>query len=169
MEKFKKMLPFILVIIILILFSQCHNYYKAVPAQTSAVDSLKAKGRYFVLRNGSSAFMMNNVVLSNDRKSLTCNLENLPADHQLHLVKGRKGKMQYRQNETDDLAVLNEVHFYIQHDNAATSGEYSLSLNKVERIEIIEKDKGGLHIWCYSSCSDHCGGNKKLLSLRKCL
>jgi hypothetical protein len=143
MEKFKKMLPFFLVIILLqILFSQCHNYYKAVPAKTSSVDSLKAKGRYFVLRNGSSAFVMNNVVLSNDKKSLTCNLENLPASHQFHLIKGRRGKMQYRKNEVDELTVLNEVHFYIQHDNTAISGEYTLPLSKVEKIEIIEKDKG---------------------------
>ena len=97
MEKFKKMLPFFLVIVALqILFSQCHNYYKAVPAKTSSVDSLKAKSRYFVLRNGSTAFAMTNVTLSADKKSLTCNLENLPADHQLHLTKGLKGKMKYK-------------------------------------------------------------------------
>ncbi len=143
MEKFKKMLPFFLAVIMLqVLFSQCHNFYKAVPAQTSAVDSLKAKGRYFVLRNGNSAYAMTNVTLSADKKTLTCNLEALPADHQLHLIKGRRGKMQYKRNEPDNFSVLNEVHFYIQHDNSAATGEYTLALNKVEKIEIIEKDKG---------------------------
>jgi hypothetical protein len=143
MEKLKKALPFFLVIISLqVLFSQCHNYYKAVPTNSAAVDSLKAKGRYFVLRNGSSAFVMNNVVLSSDRKSVSCNLENLPADHQLHLTKGLKGKMKYKKNEPDNFSVLNEVHFYIQHDNTAAPGEYTLALDKVEKIEIIEKDKG---------------------------
>jgi hypothetical protein len=142
MKKIKNFLLFFLLIVIMqILFSRCHNYYKTTPAKTSSIDSLKAKSRYFVLRNGTTAFAMSNIVLSNDKKSLTCTLENLPADHQLHLTKGRKGKMKYKKNEPDNFPVLNEVHFYIQPDNSAAIGEYTLSLNKVEKIEIIEKDK----------------------------
>ncbi len=143
MEKFKKMLPFFLVLVIFqILFSQCHNYYKAVPAPTASVESMKSTNRYFVLRNGPTAFTMSNIVLSDDKKSLTCKLETLPANHQFHLTNGRKGKMQYRKNEVNEFPVLNEVHFFIKPDNTAATGEYTLQLNKVEKIEMIEKDKG---------------------------
>lgn len=147
MKKIKNWLQGLVIIFILqLLFSQCHNYYKAVqtPAANSAsvVDSLKPQNRYFVLRNGSAAYYMNNIVLNEDKKTLTCKLEQLPTNHQLHLVSGRKGKFQYKKGTAEDLNVLNEVHFYIQPDNTIAGGQYTLDLIKVEKIEILEKDKG---------------------------
>ena len=126
----------------------CHNYYKATQKEVGnntekagVADSLKMQNRYFVLRNGSQAYYMNNIVLSEDKKTLSCSLEMLPANHQFHLVKGGRGKMRYKKNNPEDLTVLNEVHFYIQPDNTAAVGQYSLQLDKLQKIEIIEKDK----------------------------
>ena len=137
---------FSVLLIIQLLLSQCHNYYKAVPPKqgnnATAIDSLKLQNRYFILRNGSLAYAMNNIIISDDKKSLTCNLEILPVNHQLHLVKGRKGKLRYKKNEPQDLTVFSEVHFYIQPDNNTATGNYILPLNKIEKIEVIEKDKG---------------------------
>ncbi|MEI7734835.1 MAG: hypothetical protein WCI49_05185 [Ferruginibacter sp.] len=125
----------------------CHNYYKAAPAtglnsteKAVLADSLKLQKRYFVLRSGKQAFYMNNVVLSEDKKSLTCSLEVLPEIHQFHLAKGRGGKMRYRKNDSDEKLVLNEVHFYIPTDSSTAVGAYSLQLDKVEKIEVLEKD-----------------------------
>ena len=39
------------------------------------------------------------------------------------------------------MQVLSEVHFYIHPDNTAVLGQYTLALDKVKLIEVIEKDK----------------------------
>jgi len=147
MKKTKNYLQAFLVLLVFqLLLSRCHNFYKAVPPKSGnsakAIDSLKLQSRYFILRNGSLAFSMTNIVISEDKKSLNCNLEILPFNHQLHLVKGRKGKLRYKKNEPQDQTVLNEVHFYIRPDNNTAAGKYTLPLDKVEKIEVIEKDKG---------------------------
>jgi hypothetical protein len=133
---------------LLMLFTNCHHYYQAKQANASSssqkaatVDSLRLSDRYFILRNGSEAYYMNNISLSADKKTLNCNLDILPVNHQFHLAKGRNGKMKYNKNEPEDLLVLNEVHFFIQPDNTATPGKYTLELDKVQKIEVIEKDK----------------------------
>ena len=136
----------IVAFVLLILSSACHTYYKATPArigntnQTSeSIDSLQKKGRYFILRNGNTAYGISNPKLSMDKKFLQCQLDILPSSHQLHLEKGIKGKMQYKKNSIDQ--VLSEVHFYTVYDSAARQGNYSLPLGRVQRIEIIEQDK----------------------------
>ncbi len=135
---------FLAILILQLLLNSCHNYYKAVQTRVGndAIDSLKLQNRYFVLRNGGQSYYMNNIGLSTDKKTLTCTLEVLPTNHQFHLVKGRKGNMIYKKNDPEDLMVLNEVHFFIQPDNSVAMGQYTLQLDKVEKIEVIQKDKG---------------------------
>lgn len=134
---------FFAILILQIILNSCHNYYKAVQtrAGNSAIDSLKLQNRFFVLRNGGQSYYMNNIGLSADQKTLNCTLDVLPANHQFHLVKGRKGKMMYKKSNPEDLMVLNEVHFFIQPDNSVAMGKYKLQLDKVEKIEVIEKDR----------------------------
>lgn len=125
-----------------------NNYYKTTLAKPknsdekrAVIDSLKAADRYFILRSGSEAYAMNKIILSADQKSLTCVLDTLDFDHELHLVKGKHGKMQYNKKASKDVGVLNEVHFYIPPGKAASLGEYMLALDHIQKIEIIEKDK----------------------------
>jgi hypothetical protein len=132
----------------LIVFSSCSNYYKAIttsePANAANIADLKAKNRYFILRDGSQAFSMANISFSDDRKTLQCDLAILPSEHKLHLTNGRDGKMKYRKptnTEEDETAVLNEVHIYITPDEHIANGPYTLGLNKVLKTEVIEKDK----------------------------
>jgi hypothetical protein len=148
MKRIQHCLQVILILFITIpVINSCHNYYKASPAtglnsseKAVLADSLKLQKRYFVLRSGKQAFYMNNVVLSEDKKSLTCSLETLPEIHQFHLKKGRGGQMRYRKNDSDEKLVLNEVHFYIPSDSNTAVGTYTLQLDKVEKIEVLEKD-----------------------------
>ncbi|MEP7373696.1 MAG: hypothetical protein ABI675_09935 [Chitinophagaceae bacterium] len=138
----------IAVFALLIVSGACHTYYKASPAKTGSttevggsVDSLQKENRYFILRSGSEAWYMKNIELRADQKSLTCVLDSVSYLHKLHFVLGRKRKMQYQKNKLEDLGVLNEVHLFIPTDNAAAMGSYTLSLEKVNKIEVIEKDK----------------------------
>ncbi len=124
----------------------CHNYYRIsktpVTAATKDIEKLKLQNRYFILRSGNNAWYMDGIVLSSDQKTLQCKLDSLPTEHKLHLTKGRKGQFRYREDKPED-SVLNEVHFYIPADKTAWPGSvYTLSLDKVQKIEVLEKDKG---------------------------
>ncbi len=80
---------------------------------------------------------MSNTILSTDRKTITATLDTLPPQHKVHLDKG-KGKMRYN-NLT--ASVLSEVHLYISEGSPAQIGTYTLSLDQIQKIEVIEKDK----------------------------
>jgi hypothetical protein len=135
-------------LVVFVATAACHTYYKATPASSStgvetakSIDSLQNSNRYFILRNGNTAYTITNPRISDDRNTLHCRLEPLPQPHQLHLLKGIKGKMQYNKKTAEGLGVLTEVHFYVPYDSAATEGNYSLTLNRVQKIEVIEHDK----------------------------
>jgi len=133
---------------IISIFSSCCNYYKAIEARAGSnnvkaafIDSLNNERRYIILRNNEKAFCMNNIAVSEDKKTLECTLDTLAVCNRLHLSLGRKGKMRYRKGDEADFAVLNEAHVYIDPDSSAGLGKYQLQLDKVKKIEVIEKDK----------------------------
>jgi hypothetical protein len=98
--------------------------------------------RYFILRTDSTVYHMSGIALSQDKKELTCMLEGVPIEHLLHLQNGINGKMRYKRTKTD-LPVLNEVHLYIAPDSTAIYGSmYTLELDKIQKIEVLEKDHG---------------------------
>src|SRR3954454_14268212 len=87
------------------LLTGCHNYYKVQSFErkkatnldttgiTQQIDAPQYQNRYFILRAGSEAYHMRNLMVSEDRKSITCQLDTLAGNHMLHLVKGRGGNM----------------------------------------------------------------------------
>ena len=138
---------FIPVLMITVLTS-CNNYYKVViasdPAKAGNIENLKMQKKYFILRNGSQAFTMNNISLSADQKTIHCTLDSLPIEHMLYSTKGAKNKMKYKDiNSTDEnqSGVLNEVHLYVNPNANTAVGDYTLPLDQVQKIEILEKDK----------------------------
>jgi hypothetical protein len=128
-----------------LLFLSCHTYYKvqsrgkdSVPG---SIDSLKTANRFFILRNGDSAWYIKNIDLSPDKKTAQCVLDLLPSNHIVHLKKGVKGKMMYSKKDLSTAEVINEVHFYMEKDNNVAMGSYTLQLDKIFKIEVIEHDK----------------------------
>ncbi len=121
------------------------KYYKTVspsPDSVAANYSTKYSNRYFILRNGSTAYYMSNMILSDNKQSVACLLDTLPAEHRLHLRRGRNGHLRYK-GSLPEATVLSEVHLYIPVDTTARQGKsYTLSLGKVTKVEVIEKDKG---------------------------
>jgi hypothetical protein len=143
----KKIGNYFLAFALMFSIAGCHNYYMASkitvadhPSKT--IDSLQKQNRYFILRNGNKAYYMNDISMSDDKKTITCTLDSLPDNHKLYLTKGRKGRMQYKRGQPTDIGVLNEVHFYINAAESTAFGNYTLPLDKVEKIEVIEKDRG---------------------------
>ncbi len=144
LQKTKTFKSLLVALFSLTLMTACQNYYMATarPKEAGSIDSLTRLNRYFVLRSGSQAYYMKNIVLSNDRKTLETTLDTLPPQHKLHLVNGYNGKMRYYKSKLFDIGVLNEVHMYTAQDNTAAAGNrYTLALDQVQKIEVIEKDK----------------------------
>ncbi|MDB5210198.1 MAG: hypothetical protein JWQ30_1025 [Sediminibacterium sp.] len=134
------------VLSLFIMQTACHNFYMIsktpVTVATNDIEQLKLQNRDFILRSGTTAWYMKEVTLSADQKTLQCTLDSLPPQHKLHLSKGRRGKLRYKTN-SPETNVLNEVHFYSPADEAAKPGAvYTLALDKVQKIEVLEKDKG---------------------------
>jgi hypothetical protein len=144
MKKNKLLLICAFTIVIAIQFS-CMNYYKiSKTSQNRSTPDIIIQAnlqRYFILRNGDSAYYMSNII-SNDKKSLTCTLDTLSSQHKLHLANGRNGKMRFKKY-TPEAVVLNEVHIYIQQDTTALPGNnYTLMFDKIQKTEVLEKNKG---------------------------
>jgi hypothetical protein len=129
--------------------TSCKNFYKATSTtyknnteKTEAVDKLNSANKTFILRSGATAYEMKNLVVNTEKTILECTLDTLSAFNKLHLTKGKKGNMQYKQNWPEHTAVLNEVHIYIAPGTEAANGKYTLALDKIQKVEVIEKDKG---------------------------
>ncbi len=135
-------------VMILIGFSSCSNYYKAItaaePTKATSLNDFQDNQKYYILRNGNSAFVMKNISVSSDRKSVQCTLEELPFDHKLHVTDGTDSKMKYKTKsytDEDETGVLNEVHIYLTPGRKTQTGAYTLALENIQKAEIIEKDK----------------------------
>ncbi|HLK27843.1 MAG TPA: hypothetical protein VKT28_04635 [Puia sp.] len=124
----------------------CAHYYKigqdTKETVIPAMNTPKYEHRYFILRNGGNAYYMNNILLSDDKKTITCKIDTLSDAHLLHLRNGRGGHERYKASKSE-AAVLNEVHLYIATDTSVRLGNnYSFGIDKIEKIEVIEKNKG---------------------------
>ena len=135
----------LITVIAICLLSSCNNYYKAAlgskPATATGIENLKTEKKYFILRDGNQAFAMDNITFSSDHKNLQCNLGDLPIEHKLHHT---SKKMKYKKTnftDEDQTGVLNEVHIYINSNGNTVAGAYTLPLDRVDKIEILEKDK----------------------------
>lgn len=131
-----------------ILFFACRNYYKAtnLPVQDNStsyqnIDSLAKINRYFILRNGPDAYHLKVGELSTDRKFLICYLDTLPPNHQLHVNGEGYGKKRYKRYKSEDFNVLNEVHLYTPFDPQIKMDNYALSLDKIQKVEVLSRDK----------------------------
>lgn len=134
-----------IIIIVTLLLSSCSNYYKASlagPATSTGIEDLKKNNRFFILRYGTEVFAMNNISFSADNKIMQCRLDSLPPyEHRLHLTKGQNGKMKYKKaGEEDESAVLNEVHVYVDNTGIIATGSYTLPVDRIKKIEVLEKD-----------------------------
>ena len=137
-----------MLVLTICLSTACHHYYMTVnsPAKGAAevsgsVDSLQNASRVFILRNGNDAYMMTSMQISEDRKTLHCALREVPPEHQSHFTFGVRGRKIYQPWKAEGRGILNEVHLYTTMDTGAGIGEYTLDLDRVEKIEVIEKDR----------------------------
>jgi hypothetical protein len=134
-------------LVVLIASTSCFRHYYKIAKQPfdaspQTIDSLQKQSRYFILRSGDYAWHMNNITVSDDRKTIQCELNVLPFAHQLHMKKGEHHEnFQYKPKEASR-AVLQEVHFFIPPEPMAKDGLFTLPVDKIQRIEVLQKDGG---------------------------
>lgn len=130
-----------------IMLTGCHNFYMAKTAsvenisqKTAAISDMQKQGRYFILRNGNVSYHLADISLSDDKKLLSAKLEPVSNNHVLYLHDIGREKYNKHSDSVEKM-VLTEVHIYMVPDNTVSTGHYTLDLEKVNKIEIIEKDK----------------------------
>ncbi len=130
------------------LLTSCANYYRvalgSTPVTAQKIEDLKSVGKYFILRDGSNTYVMSNISFSTDQKILNCTLDSFPRfEHRLHLTKGVTGNFKYQDkklSDDDETSVLNEVHIYFYSDGKSKTGTYSLQLDRIQKMEVLERD-----------------------------
>ena len=124
-------------------FSSCSNFYRVVvangPATSKGIEDLKKQQKYFILRDTSRAYAMNNVSVSPDGQSLQADLASIPDQHMTYLWRPKGQKPKY--DIMNEPYVLNEVHLYMLSDSNMAPGHYTLPLKNIQATEILEKDK----------------------------
>ena len=138
----------------MLFLQSCQNYYRiseSFEKDSTSTIIAKTSKNYYILRVESRAYHMDSLRLSKDSTFLTCKLQDLPPEHTLHLTNGRGGHMRIKANRPERV-VLTEVHVYVKDDtNAVVGARYILPLEKIEKIEVLEMDKG-------KSSDSHIGG-----------
>lgn len=142
MAHIPKLKTLLIPLFLLAISAGCHNYYMVTTKKKdpAVIDSLHTANRDFILRNGNKAYYMKMGAMSEDRKTVQVSLDSLSFIHEVYIKNGPKQNLKYRKPAQE--GVLNEVHFYIPYDSSIQiPSSYTLSLDKVQKIEVIEKDK----------------------------
>jgi hypothetical protein len=135
--------------ILLIIIFGCHRYYKPVPVDTSnpeiTGDVIVANAqKYMILRQGEKSYYLSHLKVDNVAMTLNADLMPVSSSHLQYIyAKPRKYKYKDSSQGKDKLEVLKEVHVYVKDTlNPYTSKTISLPFNQIEKIELIEHDKG---------------------------
>lgn len=134
-------------VILLLLGPSCQRFYlpRVAPAastdeKSNTITEAKRNERYFILRSASGNYQMTNIQVDQQSQTMTAQLHTLPEAHK-HYIRFNKA-YRYQKSKGED-AVLNEVHIYTKGSQALdTAQAITLPLSAVEKIEVIEFDKG---------------------------
>ena len=143
----KKTTAFVLLVACINLFMGCHRYFKPVemPAPTvetkqSTIKKLSVQNRYFILRKGIHSYALSNIILDQEKMTMTANLSGVPDVHQLYLDQ-TKTKHTYSKAK-GQFVVLTEVHLFTGDTTAIDSlTSYTFPLADVQKIDVIEFDQ----------------------------
>ena len=131
---------------LLVIFSSCHNYYKAIsyhdgPHEKAVLaDSLLKINKYFILRSGTSAFAISEPGVNTAENTITFYPTTLPPEHGLHLKKGTRGKS-VEEKTTGYKNVLKEVHLYVKPGMEPGHNRMVLPFEKVTSMDVMQKDR----------------------------
>lgn len=143
----RKIVAYILLFSCVNFFLGCQRFYRPVKVDApsvhnkhSSLKQLADQNRYFILRKGNESYSLNNIALDQKQMTLSSNVDDVSADHQLY-IRERTKSYNYSKSKYEDV-VLNEVHLFISDTvKIDTSHTYTLPLSIIEKIEVIEYDR----------------------------
>lgn len=140
-----KPLTIVFILLITLVSVSCSNFYRVAERKhvnlARELDSLRVQNRYFILRAGTEAYHLENVVVDQDGQTIRYSIDTLPQWHSLHLKNGYGGKKRYRKHDPTDLHVLNEVHLYTDNQAFTPGQSYLLPISSVRNVEVLIHDK----------------------------
>lgn len=142
----RKIINLLCFTILIISQQSCYRkFYKVSDSNISQDPATTIKqqtGKYFILRSGTKAYHMEDIVLDSSDKSIRLTLGSLSNDHLSYVTVTKNKGIPYKKSLGED-AVLNEVHVYIPADTTLRyPGFCNLEFTKISKIEVLEKDKG---------------------------
>lgn len=134
---------------LIVLFS-CGQFYKVnkphhnnLDEKAATVERMKSANKVFILRSGPKAFLMTDMNVSADGKTINSVLTTIPEDQLYHVsFSSDKENTGRRTPPVKKQEWLNQVHLYTDADSAVTYGPQTLDVAKVTKMEIIEYDRG---------------------------
>lgn len=135
------------ILVVALLAFSCQRFYLPVASPSGsasekerAITENRSLRKYFILRHGSGDYAINGIEVDPQSQQLKGQLSPLPREHTLYTTK-RKG---YRYKvSAGEGAVLNEVHLYMPGTGQLdTTGVVSLPLDSIQKIEVLQHDKG---------------------------
>ena len=144
----RKLVAYILLLSCVNLFTGCHRFYRPVKvdasspkARQASLKQLSGQGGYFILRHGGNSYSLENITFDQSAMTLLADVEDVPSDHQLYINDVRQ-RFKYSKAKNQQ-GVLKEVHLYAGNKLVIdTTQRYTLPLSEIEKIEVLEHDKG---------------------------
>jgi hypothetical protein len=129
--------------LIICMHCSCHRYYKVSTTKggnksADTIQTLDKQSRYFILRTPAKAYRMKNITLNDQRTAITFTPDTLFAEH-TRLLNPERTHTRYKLKHA---ALLSEVHVYTAKDTFSKLRSYTMPLNAISKIDIIEKDRG---------------------------
>jgi len=135
----------IFIILATLVSASCSNFYRVADRKhvnlARELDSLRLQNRYFILRVGTEAYHLENIVVDQDGQTISYSIDTLPQWHSLHLKNGHAGRKRYHKHDPADLHVLNEVHLYTDKQEITLGQPYLLPISSVRNVEVLIHDK----------------------------
>ena len=133
--------------IMLFAFSSCY-YYKATTLsgndnriKIATLDSLQSANRYLILRNGNDDYYhIQKLQRSDDGKSLMLSLDSVSEVHRYLLNRRALPNKRYRKSKSLQNQVVTEVHVYTAYRQDIKTGEVTLPLESIEKIDVLKHD-----------------------------
>lgn len=136
---------YMLLALLLLIGLSC-RYYKPVLAktgntrETENVITSNSPEKYFILRQGANSYALKNIQVDKVKLTLNGTLSVVDSNHFLYLKSSSK-KYKYKNEAREN--ILNEVHIYVKNTTLIDATKtLELPLDQVEKIEVIEHDKG---------------------------
>ncbi|MCW3115516.1 MAG: hypothetical protein JWR18_3912 [Segetibacter sp.] len=122
------------------------HYFKVVPVKATAqypvaLERGKQEDRFFILHSGSKTYAISTIEVNREKQQLELKLDKLDTPHTVYTTRPRHRVYKSKKGQSP---VLTEIHLYLKDTPSYALNEpLILPIEKVNKLELLEKDKAG--------------------------